>query len=1184
MNDEEDILKYECRNCRKCNVCAKVIPISQDPLECSLCDKRVHTSCNKFDKNDYNYYQNNNSPEFFCLECLKTALPLQSLDNNHFQLAIKAINCPDEYDADEIQLSHTQKEMIKKLNTAIASGIDLESEDDDIRPINCKYYTTEQFSKKKFGSTKHLSILHLNIHSLEFHIEDLRTSLKILGTSFNFICITETKIRKNNDPKSDITIEGYQAPVGMPTEAQKGGVVIYIQDGIDWKPREDLNMHKPKELESYFIETIEKKGKNSIIGAIYRHPCMNKEMFTDDYMEPLTEKLTKENKHIYLAGDYNFDLLSTNDKDNFHFFETMMSNHMIPTITVPTKINPKKNTVIDNIFTNQINPDIISGNIALAISDHLPSFLVIPRDNQNHIPKKNNIYTRNMKDFDRENFLLDFLEIDWDEILQANRNDVNYSFSIFMEKINLLMDKYMPLRKVSNKEYKRRFKPWITDLILSKIHKRNKELSKMAKCKDAETKSTLRLSVKTLKNEITALTRKNKKDYYNEYFITNKNNLLEIWKGIKEIINIKTKNFSHPTCVIKNKKTLTDPKEIADAFNSYYTSIADDILQKRKYDGRKHFSDYMGAPFEKSFAAYPCDNTEVGNIITSLSPRKSYGPNSIPVTVLHLLKNDISHPLSIIFNLSFSTGTHPDLLKIAKTITIHKKGSKLEVGNYRPISLLSNINKILEKLMFNRVYSFLEVNKLIYKLQFGFRQRHNINHALVQITESIRKSLDDGNFACGVFIDLQKAFDTVNHAILTSKMEYYGIRGVANNWFKSYLSQRSQFVSIQGFNSDEKAVLHGVPQGSVLGPLLFLIYINDLHKAIKNSSVYHFADDTNLLRFSSSPKKLQKELNFDLKCLYNWLLANKISLNCSKTELIFFHTNEKDPTRSFTFKIKINGHAIHPTTHLKYLGVYLDSTLSGNYHISILTKKLKRANGMLSKVRHYVPKEELKSIYHSIFSSHMIYGCQIWGQGSENHIASIQKLQNRALRTIEFKNKDDDVDPLYVSNYVLKLTDFIKLQNCLLTHQFLNNQLPDCFNDYYFKLHTLYQTETRNSKLGCLFQPSRRTTNYGLNSISHKSIISWNEITKQMKTDLSSLSFHELKNIITISLISKYNHEDNVSLNHETIRQLLNNRANNRVNNNNINGPHQRRAGLVRPIDMPSRWGPAVPGAVPVNL
>ena len=170
--------------------------------------------------------------------------------------------------------------------------------------------------------------------------------------------------------------------------------------------------------------------------------------------------------------------------------------------------------------------------------------------------------------------------------------------------------------------------------------------------------------------------------------------------------------------------------------------------------------------------------------------------------------------------------------------------------------------------MFNRVYSFLEEHKCIYLLQFGFRQKHSVNHALIQITENIRKALDEKKFACGVFIDLQKAFDTVNHHILTAKLEHYGIRGVANNWFKSYLSGRTQYVSIQGYDSDDKAVLHGVPQGSVLGPLLFLIYINDLHKAIKNSSVYHFADDTNLLNINTSPKKLQNDINYDLKCLY----------------------------------------------------------------------------------------------------------------------------------------------------------------------------------------------------------------------------------------------------------------------------------------------------------------------------
>ena len=419
----------------------------------------------------------------------------------------------------------------------------------------------------------------------------------------------------------------------------------------------------------------------------------------------------------------------------------------------------------------------------------------------------------------------------------------------------------MPLRKVSKSEYKRRFKPWITDTILEKINKKNKVFKKHIKCKDPATKEQLLAQLKTMKNEITTLTRQSKKDYYNHYFSANTNNLQKIWKGIKEIISIKTKNHCHPTCIIVNNKTITNPKEIANTFNSYYTSVADDILNKRKYEGNTHHTDYLPNPLESTFVIYECDQIEIENIISSLNPKKATGPNSIPSDILNLLKKDISYPLSIIFNISFSTGSYPDLLKIAKTIPIYKKGSKLLISNYRPISLLSNLNKILEKLMFNRVYKFLEEHKCFYNLQFGFRKKHSTNHALIEITESIRKALDNNKYACGIFIDLQKAFDTVNHLILLSKLNQYGIRGIGNNWFKSYLNNRTQYVSTQGFDSDTKKVKHGVPQGSVLGPLLFLIYINDLHKAIKNSSVYHFADDTNLLNLNSSPKKIQKEIN-----------------------------------------------------------------------------------------------------------------------------------------------------------------------------------------------------------------------------------------------------------------------------------------------------------------------------------
>ena len=255
--------------------------------------------------------------------------------------------------------------------------------------------------------------------------------------------------------------------------------------------------------------------------------------------------------------------------------------------------------------------------------------------------------------------------------------------------------------------------------------------------------------------------------------------------------------------------------------------------------------------------------------------------------------------------------------------------------------------------MFTRAYSFLEKSNIIYKLQFGFRKKHSTNHALIDITENIRKALDNGKFACGIFIDLQKAFDTVNHNILINKLNHYGIRGVANNWYKSYLTNRSQYVSIQGHNSEIEQINHGVPQGSVLGPLLFLLYINDLHAAIKYSTVYHFADDTNLLNINSSPKQLQKHLNIDLKPLYKWLLANKISLNCAKTEVIFFH-KPGHPIKDYKFNIKINGHKIYPSEFIKYLGIYLDTTLSGKHHCELLSIKLKRANGMLSKIRHYI--------------------------------------------------------------------------------------------------------------------------------------------------------------------------------------------------------------------------------------
>ena len=677
----------------------------------------------------------------------------------------------------------------------------------------------------------------------------------------------------------------------------------------------------------------------------------------------------------------------------------------------------------------------------------------------------------------------------------------------------------------------------------------------------------LKVEFNGIKNEITRLTRTSKKDFYEKYFTKHKENLSKTWQGIKQIINTKSKNSDYPTCIIDKSDTITDPTEIANRFNNFYASVADNILEKRKYNGNTSFKDYLTNPLDATMALYACDETEVLNLISMLNPKKKNGPNSIPTEILHLIANDICKPLTIIFNKSFAAGECPDLLKIASTIPIFKKDSKLIVSNYRPISLLSNINKILEKLMFKRVYDFLEKYKCIYKLQFGFRSKHSTNHALVDITETIRAALDDKKIAGGIFVDLQKAFDTVNHDILVDKLSHYGIRGKTNDWFRSYLSNRIQYVSILGYDSGIKYMRHGVPQGSVLGPLLFLIYINDLNKAIKYSKVYHFADDTNLLKITNSPSQLRSQINMDLKLLYKWLLANKISLNCAKTESIIFHKPGQKP--SYVFKFKMNGHRVRPSDSIKYLGVYLDSTLSGKHHCDILAKKLKRANGMLTKIRHYVPETELRSIYYAIFSSHMTYGAQIWGQTITVHNENIFKLQNRAMRIITFSDFKADAEPLYQAKNILKLDDYIKVLNCLFVHDFLSKILPECFDNYFQKLDEVYDedTNTINSELGCLFTPYKSTERYGICSITRKCIESWNFFTKELKTDLSKLSKSVLKN-----KINKYFYGNNDENNNNNDNNNNNNiQHNNNNNNNNINNDNNIE--LIR-FNRPwrSRW------------
>ena len=381
INANENL--FTCNTCSQSCVCKKTVAKNHHAILCSLCNSWVHIRCQKFDKKEYQRYQEENLV-FHCIKCISDSIPFSLLSDTEFTIGVtNGINF-SELSSTEFNLGISQQNIINMLKRTITNDIfmhdkdDSNEDDESNSSITCQYYDIDEFKNKKFKSDDYFSMYHLNIHSIQLHIEDLRTVLKMLNFKFDIICLTETKLMDGVPPITNISIDGYQEPIRTDTNATKGGVIIYVKNGINFIPRKDLEMNKSKELESNFIEII-CGGKNTIVGVVYRHPSMDEAEFIEEYLDPTLEKITRENKKTYVGGDWNFNILKyPNHKETNLFVETMMSKFLMPTITLPTKINYKNSTVIDNIFVNDIDPNMCSGNLTVIISDHLPSFFLVP--------------------------------------------------------------------------------------------------------------------------------------------------------------------------------------------------------------------------------------------------------------------------------------------------------------------------------------------------------------------------------------------------------------------------------------------------------------------------------------------------------------------------------------------------------------------------------------------------------------------------------------------------------------------------------------------------------------------------------------------------------------------------------------------------------------------------------------
>ena len=408
-----------------------------------------------------------------------------------------------------------------------------------------------------------------------------------------------------------------------------------------------------------------------------------------------------------------------------------------------------------------------------------------------------------------------------------------------------------------------------------------------------------------------------------------------------------------------------------------------------------------------------------------------------------------------------NTGIFPDKLKIAKVSPIFKKDDETLFTNYRPISILPTLSKVFEKVIFKQLYQYFQDKKLFYSAQYGFREGHSTELAALELVDRITLDMDRMNTPISIFLDLSKAFDTLNHEILLDKLNYYGVGGVAQQLMKSYLCNRHQFVEIENTQSETLPLTTGVPQGSILGPLLFLIYINDISQASKHFKFIIYADDTNLntnlelVTKQSRGSDMSTVINLDLKEISDWLACNKLSLNVKKTKYMIFHKPQK---RIPSLKLILNDTNIDRVSNFDFLGITLNEHLNWKSHIDQIANRISRCIGILNRHKHFIPLHSKLHIYNSLILSHINFGILSWGYKCER----ISKLQKKAVRIVSLSKYNAHTEPIFKQLKLLKVTDILRLQELKFYYKFHHRMLPSYLLD--LPLVTNAETHHHNTR------------------------------------------------------------------------------------------------------------------------
>lgn len=883
---------------------------------------------------------------------------------------------------------------------------------------------------------KILNIIHFNIRSIHKNFDNLIAFLQAYNLSFcDIIILSECWAVDDVDLYN---INKFSKNYDHGNLNKNDGTIIYIRQTVN-ASYDSIKLKRSGATISKINFSINNISYEVTCG--YRPPSSSTQCFIEDLNEYF---LNKSNNQVEMfIGDINIDILKKADTEVNMYLSLLNVHGYSSAINGPTRVTSNSSSCLDHIFVrNKLKAGYFRYDTYILntdLTDHFPVMInFYGREvHKNPVQNHNRLLSKTIVTLNYQTLTNLMSQENWTNVLGSK--DTEVATNTFSKTISSYIEQSKEYKLIHYREHNK-LKPWITNSIIESIRRRDKIKKKYLLTKDPSDLSTYKI----YRNSLNKIINKQKHNFYKQQIEANQNNFKKLYKILNEAVD--GVNIANDSLEIKNdnNEPFNSKKDMANHCNSFFANIGLEMLKKIK-DPIEEFQ--IQCNTLSSMFLKPVHENDIVMHIKSLKNNCAPGPDGIGSKLIKYLHIYLTKPLTHIINLIFKTATVPSSFKTSIITPIYKSGDKTKITNYRPISVINNFAKIFEKCLKDKLYHFLKSNNILSPRQFGFCDGLSTSDAIYHLTNNITNNLDNGNKCIAVFLDLAKAFDTVPHGSLLGVLQAYGVRGTVLDVFASYLHGREQVVKLHDFYSDPLPVRIGIPQGTVLGPLLFIAYINSMTSIdVENGLVVSYADDTAIVFTGETWEQVKSHTIKGISKIKNWLDSFKLTLNISKTNYIAFSLTAAN--RPDFNNIIINGinEQINEVPFTKYLGVIIDNNLKWKHHIERLSGNIRKLIRRFYTLREILNAKLLICVYRAVVESLIRYGIVVWGGLYNTTLRQLQVAQNYILKVTFRRNRRYPTQLLY-NKEILSVRSLYLLCTCSFIHQ--KPHLKDYINHTY---------------------------------------------------------------------------------------------------------------------------------------